>query len=316
ISDRRLIPMKYYFALRATLFFLTNIVCANNLFAEAAIIEAPAGFEIAHAQAASDSPFVVVHDGGLAFWLFDAEDRSFKPISKNTIGDWDHRLNHIQWSENRLVLFRGWEGFIEILNPDNMSTHASFPADIKSASFRMSYWLDDSSILIDETDFYRNIDGTLTKDKQSNPAHTVQTGLIIHANQRVITSGFFDESINVWSLPEGNLLHTWEISTWFGKRQITAIALSYGRLLVGTQSGHLEERSLETGKKLWSARPCREPLNFYYSSQFSPSRSLNVDDGLFFSCGARIGYIEPRQKSWQIFDFKMVLKDAVAESHQ
>lgn len=298
----------------ATLIFSLDSVNAAQPFTKVETLEPPTGFSVAHAQAASDAPFVALNDGGLEFWLFDVRQESFKLIAKNEMGDWDRRLHHTQWSEDHLVLFRNWEGVIDIVNPEDMSIKESFSADLKSAPLRMSRWINTYSMLADETDFYQQIDGKLTKPAKPNPlVHSVQTGLVIKENKQAITSGFHDESIRIWSLPEGELLHSWDIGTWFGKRRITAIALSYGRLLVGTESGHLEERSLVTGEKLWSARPCRDPINFHYSSQFP--HSVNIDDGLFFSCNFRISYIEPQKNGWLISNFNQVLNQAASTDH-
>lgn len=295
----------------AALIFSFHSVNAGQPFTQVETLEPPTGFSVVHAQAAPNAPFVALNDGGLDFWLFDARFNKFKHITENVVGDWDHRLHHTQWSDGNLVLFRNWEGLIEIINPDDMSTKVSFSADLKSAPFRMSQWISTYSMLIDETDFYQNIEGKLTKPAKPNPlGHTAQTGLLIKENKNAITSGFHDESIKVWSLPKGELQHSWDIGTWFGKRRITAIALSYGRLLVATEAGHLEERSLTTGEKLWSAKPCRSSINFYYSSQFP--HSINIDDGLFFSCNLRISHIEPQQNGWLISDFNEVLNQTTA----
>lgn len=295
----------------AALIFSLGSANAAQPFTKVETLGSPTGFSIAQAQAAIDAPFVALNDGGLDFWLFDAHRQKFEHITKNMIGDWDHRLHHTQWSDGNLVLFRNWEGVIDIINPDDMSTKISFSADLKSAPLRMSQWISAHSMLVDETDFYRVIEGKLTKPTNPNPhAHSVQTGLLIKENKHVVTSGFHDESIKVWSLPEGELLHSWDIGTWFGKRRITEIALVQGKLLVGTESGHLEERSLKTGEKLWSSRPCRDHINFHYSSQFPASLSINVDDGLFFSCGLRIGYIEPQKESWIISNLDTVANEA------
>lgn len=295
----------------AVLIFSFDSVNAAQPFTQVETLESPTGFSVVHAQAAPNAPFVALNDGGLDFWLFDARQQKFNHIAKNVVVDWDHRLHHTQWSEGNLVLFRNWEGVIDIVNPEDMSSKISFSADLKNAPLRMSQWISTYPMLIDETDFYQNIEGKLTKPAKPNPlTHTVQTGLLIKENKQVITSGFHDESIKVWSLPEGELLHSWDIGTWFGKRRITAIALSYGRLLVATEAGHLEERSLATGEKLWSSRPCRDHINFHHSSQFPASLSINVNDGLFFSCGLRIGYIEPQKNEWIISSLDAVANEA------
>lgn len=296
----------------STLIFSLSSVCAANPFMEAATIESPEGFSIAQAQAATDVPFVALNDGGLEFWLFDLRRQAFKPIAKNAVGDWDHRVHHTQWSDGDLVLFRNWEGLINIVNPNDLSAKTSFRADLKSAPLRMSQWINQYSMLVDETDFYHNMDGTLSKAAKPNPlAHTVQTGLIIQGD-KVITSGFHDQTIKVWSLPDGNLLHEWKAGGWLSKRNITAIALVHGRLLLASQNGYLEERSLTSGEKLWSARPCREHTNFHYSSQFPQSLSVNVDDGLFFSCRSRVGYIEFQSNSWVVTPMDATLRDKEA----
>lgn len=296
----------------AALILSFGSVHAAQPFTKVETLEPPTGFSIAHAQAAVNAPFVALNDGGLDFWLFDAREQKFNHIKKNVVGDWEHRLHHTQWSEGNLVLFRNWEGVIDIINPDDMNTKTSFSADLKSAPLRMSQWISAHSMLVDETDFYRDIEGKLTKPTKPNPhAHSVQTGLVIKEHKHVITSGFHDESIKVWSLPEGELLHSWDIGTWFGKRRITEIALVQDRLLVATESGHLEERSLKTGEKLWSSRPCRNHIDFHYSSQFPSSLSINVDDGLFFSCGLRIGYIEPQKNDWVISSLDAVANEAI-----
>lgn len=292
-----------------------SFACSADPFTEVAIIEPPISFSAAHAQAAADAPFVALNDGGLEFWLFDARQKVFKAIAKNTVGDWDRRLHHTQWSDGELVLFRNWEGVIDIVNPENLTTKASFSADLKSAPLRMSQWINKYSMLVDETDFYRNVKGKLSKAEKPNPlAHTVQTGLIIQ-DDNVISSGFHDQTIKVWSLPDGNLLHDWKVGSWLSKRNITAIALVHGRLLLASQSGHLEERSLISGEKLWSTRPCREHINFHYSSQFPQSLSVSVNDGLFFSCGSRIGYIELQPNGWAVtpLDAALKTKDVAGE---
>ncbi len=298
----------------SALIFNLSSICTANPLTEAAIIEPPEGFSVVQAQAANNAPFVALNNGGLEFWLFDARQKAFKPIAKNAVGDWDHRLHHTQWSDDDLVLFRNWEGVIDIVDPNDLGAKTSFKADLKSAPLRMSQWISKYSMLVDETDFYRSTEGTLSKAAKPNPlAHTVQTGLIIQ-DDKVITSGFHDQTIKVWSLPDGNLLHDWKVGGWLNKRNITTIALVNGHLLLASQSGHVEERSLNSGEKLWSARPCREHTNFYYSSQFSQSLSVNVNDGVFFSCGLRVGYIELQSNSWTVTPLNAAIKDKDAAS--
>jgi WD40 repeat protein len=291
----------------SALIFSVSSICAATPFTETALIEPPKGFFVVQAQAAPDATFVALNDGGLEFWLFDAHQQTFKPIAKNAIGDWDRRLHHTQWSDGNLVLFRNWEGVIDIVDPEDLNAKTSFKADLKSAPLRMSQWINKYSMVVDETDFYRIKEGTLSKAVKPNPfAHTVQTGLIIQGD-KVITSGLHDQTIKVWSLPDGNLLHDWKVGSWLSKRNITAIALVNGRLLLASQSGHMEERSLTSGEKLWSARPCRGHTNFHYNSQFPQSLSVNVKGGVFFSCGSRVGYIELQSNSWAVASLDVVL---------
>jgi hypothetical protein len=139
--------------------------------------------------------------------------------------------------------------------------------------------------------------------------------LVVLDDSRYVTAGYRDQSIQVFSLPDGERLQDWTIGRWYSSRRITHIAVINGRLLVASGGGRIEERSLETGEVLWSVRPCRGGPEFHRSSQNrhigssfrQVVNSINTNDRVYYSCGTRLGTIQWTEGGWQHHDLSKSL---------
>ncbi|WP_347332623.1 hypothetical protein [Marinimicrobium locisalis] len=190
-----------------------------------------------------------------------------------------------------------------------MSQPKDIPAEIQAAPLRRFTWLGEQEILIDEVTPYEMVGDVLTpmgSDQHRSHVPT-QSGLVVVDEHRYVTSGYEDESLRLYSLPEGDLLNEWKLGRWYSSRKITTIGVVNDRLLVASAGGRIEERSLEDGEAIWSARPCREGPSFFHSSQqqshnssFWRIDSINVNDKIFYGCGDRFGTIHRTDEGWQV----------------
>ena len=262
------------------------------------------GHDSAAVSAAATLPFVLIHEGGGVYWLLDVKKSKSKVLTDNAISD--QRVSAAHWSNDQIVLFFGYEGLVKRIDPANPDLVETIPAEIRSAPLRVSTWLDEQDVLIDNTTPYVMQNGVLTPMGEQHSHIPNQSGLVVVDEQRYLTSGFRDQTLKLWSLPDGALLNKWKLGRWYSPRRISDIAMVHSRLLVGSDGGRIEERSLENGEVLWSARPCRgSEVEFFYSSQqqsnsveFRRVPSINVKDKIFYGCDRHFGTIQRIESGW------------------
>lgn len=262
------------------------------------------------AFSAQNSPHVLFVESGGAYWMFNAESKKHQLIAKDDIfgsGDISHG---IYWENDKaMLLYMSSATSDEKASVTQNGTPPVVRAQIDGASLRISKWVENRGILISGTNPFIMKDGRFRAQGESRHPHLpTQSGLLVLDDERYITSGYEDETLRVWSLPEGKLLNEWELGRWYSSRRIRHIAAVDKRLLVSSDGGRIEERSLETGKALWSIRPCRGgSATFHYGSQYRhtdvsrwpPLESLSINEDIYYSCGTRLGVIGREAGEWE-----------------
>lgn len=263
------------------------------------------GNDSAAVSAAASLPYVLIREGGGVYSLLDLENLESHLLADNAASE--KLVSAADWVGNHVSLFFTYEGFVERINPESPSRPKDIPAEIQSAPLRHFTWLGEQEILIDGVKPYVMREGALTHMGEQNIHIPTQSGLVVVNEDRYVTSGYEDESLRLYSLPDGDLLNEWELGGWFSSRKITTIAVVNERLLVVSAGGRIEERSLDNGEVLWSARPCRAGPSFFHSSQqqshnsdFRRTDSINVNDKIFYGCGDRFGTIHRNDEGWQV----------------
>lgn len=261
------------------------------------------------AFSAGSSPDVLFVEDGGGYWLYNVETNDNRLITKDAPGLDGYSFGLYWGSDQIMVLYPSDQVDnrvpVEILGGLQVNKFG-----IDGASLKISKWLDSEDILISDTVPY------VLKDRKFAPPedhdysyHTpTQSGLVVIDDQRYVTSGYEDQSLEIRSLPDGRLLNRWVLGKWYSSRRITHIAVVDNRLIVASDGGRIEERSLETGEVLWSIRPCRGGgAYFRHSSQFQhmgkvpspPLESINIDGDIYYTCGAKFGRIGRDGGEWR-----------------
>lgn len=277
------------------------------------------------AFASESSPHVVFLGGDGTYWLFNVETGENQLIAKDDLTGPEGHARGVFWGGGEVLLLYSKEVFDKKEPPQFKRGPKILRYGIEGASLRVSKWIHNQDILISDTVPY-----VLKGRKFAQPEdhdysyHTpTQSGLVVINDQRYITSGYEDQSLEVRSLPDGKLLNQWVLGKWYSSRRITHIAVVDNRLLVATDGGRIEERSLETGEVIWSIRPCRGGgAYFRYSSQYQhmgrasspPLESINIDGHIYYTCGRTFGVIARDDDQWrhEILLTKKQLPDAVS----
>jgi len=152
---------------------------------------------------------------------------------------------------------------------------------------------------------------SIDSDTQEDPGqdwHAHQTGLLMTRNgDDYITAGYHDQRIMHWTLPDGKLKETWQIGSWYASRKVSDIALVDNHLLVATNNGEINIRSIDDGSVLWSASPCSSFFSssspYFLLSGPLTKKSIRHNKFVFFECddtGSTFGYIEKQENSWKL----------------
>jgi hypothetical protein len=258
--------------------------------------------------AAGSLPYLLVEENGGVYWLLNMETSKPRVIADNEVAGIGSLVIAAHWGNDHIALFQRSQGLVKRVNPKDPNQSESIPAELQSAPLRSFIWLGERQILIDGVNTYVMREGVLTKMSEQNSHVPTQSGLVVVDEQHYVTSGYEDQTLRLYSLPSGELLNEWRLGRWYSSRKITSIAVVNGRLLVASAGGRIEERSLDNGEVLWSARPCREGVSFFHSShqqqshnsEFRRKDSINVNDKIFYGCGNRFGTLERKPEGWQV----------------
>lgn len=252
------------------------------------------------------SPSVLLIGQEKSFWLLNPTTLAVRqlPVGSETI------IHGVYWDNDHLIFLYPTDRLAKRFATDTAQAPEIIPAEIQATSLRTSAWFSDVRALVDEVNPYILVEGKLVAqaDSWGRKRHLPeQSGLVLLGKSRYVTSGYTDQTLRLWSLPEGELQKEWVLGRWYSSRQIFDIAVVKGRLLVSSAGGRIEERSLENGTVLWNVRPCRGgAANFHYSSHFRrmgdefrfPRESINTEAEVHYICGKQFGTIWRTNETW------------------
>ncbi len=252
--------------------------------------------------------YVFIEEGSKNYWLMSTV-RPFMPYKI-----FDDKLNslpyekkpvHAQWHNQHIMFF--YRDRIEFYNVQNKKIEHRYMLDISGYENEI-IWSEKHRSFIAGTKVFpidRTTEGHLGQDR-----HAAQTGLVMMNNgDDYITSGYHDQRIMRWTLPNGELKKAWQIGSWYSSRKVSDIALIDNRLLVASNNGLIEERSLEEGTVLWSATPCSgffnstPPAFLLNGGARFKKRSISHNRLVFYDCSdsdsdPEYGYIEKQGNEW------------------
>ncbi len=254
-----------------------------------------------------DGRYVFVKDLHQIYWLMSIT----RPLAFHKIFNdkpdspiFDYRFLRGQWHNNHIIFFS--DDKTEFYNVQSQKIDQRYPLILSSFSNSEIFWSEKHQRFIVGTKVF-----ALDTDAEQNPeqpGHAGQRGLLMMENGNdYITAGFHDESIMHWTLPDGKLKKTWQLGSWYSSQNVSDIALVDNRLLVATNNGEIEERSIENGNVLWSASPCS---SFFASDKpYFLLNGLSIDSSIhdkklvFYQCDslkAKYGFIEKQKNGWTL----------------
>ncbi len=259
-------------------------------------------------SASEDGSFVFIKDGNRDYWLME----SIRPFLFSKIFNDPERAIEDkpigeQWSNQHIIFF--YREKIEFYNVQNQKNEHHYPLKLPGLNLNV-VWSEKHRRFIINTQIF-SVDSNVEKNL-SQERHAYQTGLVIMDNgDDYITSGYHDQRIMRWTLPDGELKKTWQLGSWYSSRKVSGLALIDNHLLVASSNGLIEERSLEDGSVLWSASPCRHFLSgttpsFLFNG--SKDKSINHNRLVFYDChglGAGYGFIEKQDNEWALNEINL-----------
>lgn len=262
------------------------------------------------AFASAGSPAVLLLERGGAYSLLDASSHAIHHLAKSDSSGPDGIVYGAYWDNDKPMLFYYDKQVAKRFDPKNPTSPEIISAENHNLSLSTSVWSSDAGVLIDAVNPYLLEGGKLVAGHETKiRTHHVpwQSGLVLLSDSRYVTSGYEDQALRIWSLPEGELMQEWTLGKWYSSRKIYHIAVVQGRLLVASAGGRIEERSLQSGEVLWSTRPCRGgAASFHYSSHYRnlgsefsrPTHSINTQGDIHYICGKKIGTIWRSENAW------------------
>ncbi len=251
--------------------------------------------------------YVFIKDTHQTYWLMS----TVRPLAFHKILNdksdsllFDYRALRAQWHNNHIIFFS--DDKTEFYNIQSQEIDQRYPLILSSFSNSEIFWSEKHQRFIVGTKVF-----SVDNDTQEDPGqdwHAHQTGLLMTKNGNdYITSGYHDESIMHWTLPDGKLIETWQIGSWYASRKVSDIALVDNHLLVATNNGEINIRSIDDGSVLWSASPCSSFLSssspYFLLSGPVTKKSIRHNKFVFFECDdteSTFGYIEKQENSWKL----------------
>ena len=251
--------------------------------------------------------YVFIKDTHQIYWLMStARPLAFHKIFNDRPNSSivDSRSLRAQWHNNHIIFFS--DDKTEFYDVENHKIDQRYSLILSSFSNSEIFWSEKHQRLIVGTKVF-----SVNSDTQENPGqdwHAYQTGLLMTKNGNdYITSGYHDESIMHWTLPDGKLKETWQIGSWYASRKVSDIALVDNHLLVATNNGEINIRSIDDGSVLWSASPCSSFFSssspYFLLSGPLTKKSIHHNKFVFFKCDdtrSTFGYIEKQKNSWKL----------------
>ncbi len=259
-------------------------------------------------SASENGNYIFIKDINRDYWLMD----DTRPFSFHAIFDNERRSLAIekkpileQWY-NEYIIFFYYEK-TEFYNVKNQEIERRYP--LRLTSFKgQRFWSEKHQRFIIGTKVF-----ALDSDTEKNPdqhGHATQSSLLMTKNgDDYITSGFRDQNIIRWALPDGELKETWQLGSWYASRNVTDIALIDNQLLVATNNGKLNVRSIENDDVLWSASPCGglfssgSPHFMLNGSVRMKKKSVRHNKLVFYRCQGtepNYGFIEKQGNDWKL----------------
>ncbi len=259
-------------------------------------------------SASKDGRYVFIEDGNQDFWLMNTT----RPFTLHNIFDdkqnalpFEKKPVKAQWHD-KYIIFLYYEK-TEFYNAQNQKIERGYPLKLTRFNGQMLWSEKHQRFIIDTKVF------TLDSDIEKNPdqhGHADQTGLLMTKNgDGYITSGRHDQSIMRWTFPDGKLKKTWQLGSWYASQKVTDIALIDNQLLVATNNGKLNVRSIENDDVLWSASPCGglfssgSPHFMLNGSVRMKKKSVRHNKLVFYRCQGtepNYGFIEKQGNDWKL----------------
>jgi len=259
-------------------------------------------------SASKDGRYVFIEDGDQAFWFMN----TIRPFTLHNIFDdeqnslpFEKKPVKAQWHDEYIIFF--YYEKTEFYNVKNQKIERRYPLKLTRFNGQMLWSEKHQRFIIDTKVF------TLDSDIEKNPeqyGHADQSGLLMTKNgDDYITSGFRDQSIMHWTLPDGKLQKTWQLGKWYASHKVTDIALIDNQLLVATNNGEINVRSIENDSVLWSASPCsslfssESPHFILNGSVRLKKKSVHHNKLVFYRCQstkANYGFIEKQGSNWKL----------------
>lgn len=292
-----------------------SFLCVNFSFADEVPLKHVESFDLKRlydfpvsAFASETSPVVLLVESGV-YWWFNAITGEHQLIAKSELLGGDGLSYGAYWGGDSIMMLYPPEDVDKKEHHQTKGAPEIVRYGIDGASLRIAKWVESQDLLISHIIPYV-LEGRSFKPPRNFDYyhHTPrQSGLVVIDEKRYVTSGYEDQSLVVRSLPDGKILNRWVLGKWYSSRRINHIAVVHDRLLVASDGGRIEERSLETGEVLWSIRPCRGGGAFFrHSSQnlhmgrseSPPLESINIDGDVYYTCGPTFGRIGRVNNEW------------------
>jgi len=256
-----------------------------------------------------DGRYVFIKDTHQIYWLMSTT----RPLASQKIFNdkpdsllFDYGFLRAQWHNNHIIFFP--EDKTEFYNIQNQKIDQRYPLILTGFGNSEIFWSEKHQRFIVGTKVF-----SVDSDTQVDPGqdwHAHQTGLLMTENgDDYITAGYHDESIMRWTLPDGELKETWYLGSWYASRNVSDIALIDNQLLVATNNGEINVRSIKNDSTLWSASPCgsfftsAKPHFMLNGSVLLKNKSIHHDKLVFYRCqGAESqhGFIEKQGNDWKL----------------
>ncbi len=259
-------------------------------------------------SASKDGRYVFIEDGDQAFWLMN----TIRPFALHNIFDdkqnplpFEKKPVKAQWYDEYIIFF--YYEKTEFYNVKNQEIERRYPVRFTRFNGQMLWSEKHQRFIIGTKVFAPNSD--IEKNSEQY-GHATQSGLLMTKNgDDYITSGFRDQNIMRWTLPDGELKETWQLGSWYASRKVSDIALIDNQLLVATNNGEIHVRSIDDGSVLWSASPCNRffsgesPHFMLNGSVRLKNKSVHHNKLVFYRCQStepNYGFIEKQGNDWKL----------------
>jgi len=254
-----------------------------------------------------DGRYVFIEDMQQVYWLMSTtQPFAFHKIfnDKPDSLPYEYKSIRAQWHNNHIMFFSNEK--TEFYNVQSQKIDQRYPLILTGFDNCEIFWSEKHQRFIVGTKVF-----SVDSDTQVDPGqdwHAHQTGLLMTRNgDDYITAGYHDESIMRWTLPDGELKETWYLGIWYASRNVSDIALIDNQLLVATNNGEINVRSIENDSTLWSTSPCSSFFSssspYFLLSGPLTKKSVHHNKLVFYQCDdteSTFGFIEKQGNDWKL----------------